>query len=123
MTMIKAYIYLAWWLMPPALVLWWARRWLLTPWCRYVSHTKGFRSTKYPDWENYFVTLRHVHWYPPFSDFDRTYRSFINGSRYYWANEGTGDMVSNKRDQLITNVVLIAEDRLKETDDLLKEEK
>ena len=53
MAMVYAYLYLAWWLLPPALVLWWARRWLLTPWARYVTRTETKAGV--------FMTVRHVH--------------------------------------------------------------
>jgi len=132
MKMIAAYLSLAWWLLPPAILLWWARRWLLTPWARYVSHTtepgQEAKVVNYVMREatrtNWFLTVRHVHWWPPFSDYDVTYRSFISSdlytTRYWWASENTGETVSEQRDNMLTSMAKIADYRARETEEMLK---
>jgi hypothetical protein len=122
MHMILTYLHLGWWLSPPALVLWWARRWLVTPWGRYVTSVPAPTDDKRP---HYFITVRHVHWWPPFSDYDVTYRSFWYTAQdcYYWAEERTGATILDERDRQLTRMVRAAESRAKETEEILKDQK
>jgi len=123
MKMLIAYAYLAWYLMPPALVLWWARRWLLTPWARYVSHEKCpvLNTDKERDHQPWFMTVRHVHWYPPFTDYEVTYRSFRSDRWHtFWAREGTGSLLLEGQCRLLDNQLIIAESRVRETEELIK---
>lgn len=126
MTMISMYLHLAWWLLPPALVLWWGKRYLLTPWARYVEHSPVTSEKKQyrvaDETKQWFLTVRHVHWYPPFSDYDVTYRSFTSAAnnRYWWAAEATGAQVSNGHDRHLTSIAVIADSRLEETAELLR---
>lgn len=132
MSMISTYLHLVWWLLPPGLVLWWARRWLLIPWARYMSHSvvpaaKPKPGCK-PELRQWFITVRHVHWYPPFADFDRTYRSFWTKNspyegEYWWAAEVSGEQISGDHDSYLTAMCRIADARQLETEELLKDQK
>jgi len=70
-----------------AAFLYYIRKYWMSPWARYVSHI----VTK----ENgYFLTVKHVHWYPPFLEYEATYHRFPNKEYMHtvrhWANTETG---------------------------------
>lgn len=64
-----------------AFAVYYFRRYWLTPWARYVSHSSTKRNDN-------FLTVKHVAWYPPFLDQEVTYHNF----RGDWANVSTGNV-------------------------------
>lgn len=131
MTMLHTYGTLAWWLLPIALVVWWARRRLFTPWARFVSYCRLPPEKKPGGQRHWFVTVKRVHWYPPFGDYLETYRSFAKtggrywwaGDSYCWAEEVTGHQVSDGRDAQLTAMCMIADSRADELDEMLRDVK
>lgn len=69
----------------PLLLLWWLRAWLLTPWASYVNHDKTKDG-------KVFMTVRRVHWYPPFSKYDERWFSADREGRHgrTWTRETDG---------------------------------
>lgn len=105
------------------------------PWGRYVTHSAvpraekakpSYGAAKETEPKQWFITVRHVHWWPPFADYDVTYRSFYqktglySAERYWWASEVTGRTISNERDGMLTAMVMIADTRFEETEEMLK---
>jgi len=78
----------------PAFLLWWFRRWWMAPWGTYVSHEVVLleKETVRSKEKRYLMTVRHRRWYPPFSEYDVTWARHLNGSRYVWARERTGEV-------------------------------
>ncbi len=88
-------------------VIYYLRRYWLTPWARFVS----FTSTKRGDW---FLTVKHVHWYPPFLDYEATYHLYNKGC---WSDDKTGSVPwDSHQDQLtwITQAQLARERQVNE---------
>lgn len=102
-----------------ATALWWTRRWVFMPWARYKSHTKTKSGGT-------FLTVTHVHWWPPFLDFERTY--YRDGAECAtpscWMHEETGKIYrysstkDNHHDHL-SAVLIAAMARKEELEDLL----
>lgn len=99
-------------------LVYYLRKYWLSPWATYVSHTR----TKAGDT---FLTVKHVHWYPPFLEHQETYHTSTEG---VWANERTGvlckkrdwtDMIPSRDERrMLTAMVRIAEARKVELEEL-----
>lgn len=96
-----------------AFAIYYFRRYWLTPWGTYVSHSE----TKAGD---VFLVVRHVHWYPPFLDFERTY----HGSGIHsWSEEKSGNLLrangTNDPQSRLDAMLVAAKARQAELDEIM----
>lgn len=99
-----------------AFAVYYFRRYWLTPWGIYVSHTETKSG-------GVFMTVRHVRWYPPFLNFERVYH---RDGGFRWVEEGTGyeppnggELARNHQSKLEA-MIRTARARQSETEEMLR---
>ncbi len=92
-------------------MVYYLRKYWLNPWATYVSHS----DTKTG---HTFLTVKHVHWYPPFLEYNEVYH---HSRGTVWSSEKTGRIPDDSdlnRQVKLTNIYLVAKARLEELEEL-----
>lgn len=103
-----------------AFVIYYFRRYWLSPWGVYIRHTETKSG-------GVFMTVRHVRWYPPFLNFERTFHRANSSSLWVeessgWCPGSGGEFSANRQGRLV-NMLAVAKSREAETEELLSASK